>query len=240
MPHHLAFQRPCPHFPSCSCSQVNPSFPTPPLPGSQDIPHRLLPSILSSKPGRNWGPYDRVRLRPREVTAWPCRYGGKLDTPLHGNVGGLPRLGPRPNKLRGWPSPPRSLAPVPGPERPSRDLPVSARGGTPPPILWAPHPRHGARGSGPRPLTWALLSRGAQWAAQAQAHPSSPAPPRPGRIRTASPAPAEASRQRRGGRPAAQCCPRWPPVDLHLKGPRHGLETRVARWLPTGAVLGAA
>lgn len=97
-----------------------------------------------------------MRLRPREVTAWPCRCGGERDTPLHGNGGGLPCLGPRPNKLRRWPSPPRSLAPVPSPERPSRDLPVSVRGGTPPPHLvgapsktwragqWPPTPYLGA------------------------------------------------------------------------------------------------
>lgn len=179
-----------------------------------------------------------MRLRPREVTAWPCRCSGEGDTPPHGNRGGLPRFGPRPKSFAG--DPPHRAAWLRSRAQSAPRGTCRSRPGAGPPILWAPHPRHGARGSDPRPLTWALLPRETQWAAQAHARPSSPAPPRPGRIRAASSAPAEASRQRRGGRPAAQFRPRWPPVVLHLKGPRRGPGTRVARWLRTGAVLGAA
>lgn len=143
----------------------------------------------------------------------------------------LARLTPLP-RLWGWPA----LAGVPGLPRPSRPaLPAAQpcprperpeRGPAGVALGWAPVPAGAPLvmapgGQRPPSLTWTPLPRRAPGGLRRPATaPSSPLRGVPGTGRSF-----EAAARRP---PAAQCCPRWWPAGLHLKGPCGGPGTRVA------------
>lgn len=162
-------------LPAGGCS---PRRPVPPAPSWLAGPPRPVPARPSrgaeSESGRGLGAGDRVRLRPRELTARPGSAGGGE---------GRPQVGARPGD-RAAPPPPAMAHPGP------------LRACTPHPCGASPAPGPRSRAAASTSYLSALCPPNRQ-VAEARARP----PPGASRTRTrthrtAAPGPAEASRQR--------------------------------------------